>query len=99
MPKTIIKSRLHSKNTKRKLNKNIKKLNETYLIIFEHLNKVYYRETALLNINSFFNVQVSSEDFQLLEYEAFVNSIIKRDFTKKYQQQGAQLNQSDQNIE
>ena len=42
---------------------------------------------------------MSSEDFQLLDNEPFDNSIIKRDFLKKYHQQGAQLNYSDQNIE
>ena len=42
---------------------------------------------------------MSLEDFQLLDNETFDNSIIKRDFTKIYHQQGAQLNQSDQNIE
>ena len=42
---------------------------------------------------------MSLEDFQLLYNEPFDNSIIKRDFTKVYHQQGAQLNQSDQNIE
>ena len=42
---------------------------------------------------------MSVEDFQLLDNEPFDNSIIKRDFTKIYHQQGAQLNQSDQNIE
>ena len=42
---------------------------------------------------------MSSEDFQLLDNEPFDNRIIKRDFTKIYHQQGAQLNQSDQNIE
>ena len=42
---------------------------------------------------------MSLEDFQLLDNEPFDNSIIKRDFTKIYHQQGAQLNQSDQNIE
>ena len=42
---------------------------------------------------------MSLEDFQLLDNEPFDNSIIKRDFTKVYHQQGAQLNQSDQNIE
>ena len=42
---------------------------------------------------------MSLEDFQLLDTEPFGNSIIKRDFTKFYHQQGAQLNQSDQNIE
>ena len=39
------------------------------------------------------------EDFQLLDNEPIVNSIIKRDFTKIYHRQGDQLNQSDQNIE
>ena len=42
---------------------------------------------------------MSLEDFELLDNEPFDNSIIKRDFTKIYHQQGAQLNQSDQNIE
>ena len=42
---------------------------------------------------------MSLEDFQLLDNEPFDNSINKRDFTKIYHQQGAQLNQSDQNID
>ena len=42
---------------------------------------------------------MSLEDFQLLDNESFDNSIMKRDFTKIYHQQGAQLNQLDQNIE
>ena len=42
---------------------------------------------------------MSLEDFQLLDNEPFDNSIIKRDFMKIYHQQGAQLNQADQNIE
>ena len=42
---------------------------------------------------------MSLESFQLLDNEPLVNSIIKRDFTKIYHQQGAQLNQSGQNIE
>ena len=42
---------------------------------------------------------MSLKDFQLLDNEPFDNSIIKRDFLKVYHQQGAQLNQSDQNIE
>ena len=42
---------------------------------------------------------MSLEDFQLLDNEPFDNSIIKKDFLKIYHQQGAQLNQSDQNIE
>ena len=39
------------------------------------------------------------EDFQLLDNEPIDNSIIKRDFLKVYHQQGAQLNDADQNIE
>ena len=39
------------------------------------------------------------EDFHLLDNESIDNSVIKRDYTKIYHQQGAQLNQSDQNIE
>ena len=42
---------------------------------------------------------MSLEGFQLLDNEPFQISIIKRDFTKNYHQQGAQLNQSDQKIE
>ena len=42
---------------------------------------------------------MSLEDFQLLENESIDNSIIKRDFIKVYHQQGAQLNDPDQNIE
>ena len=42
---------------------------------------------------------MSLEDFQLLDNESFDNSIIKRDFLKVYHQQGAQLNNADQNIE
>ena len=39
------------------------------------------------------------EDFQVLDNEPIDNSIIKRDFTKVYHQQGANLNDSNQNIE
>ena len=42
---------------------------------------------------------MSLEHFQLSDNEPFDNSIMKRYFTKIYHQQGAQLNQSDQNIE
>ena len=42
---------------------------------------------------------MSLEDFQLLDNETIDNSIIKTDFLKVYHQKGAQLNQSDQNIE
>ena len=42
---------------------------------------------------------MSLEDFRLLDNEPFNNSIIKRNFTKIYQHHGAQLNQSDQNID
>ena len=42
---------------------------------------------------------MSIEDFQFLDNEPFDNSITKRDFTKIYHQQGAQLDQSDYNIE
>ena len=41
---------------------------------------------------------MSSENFQLIDNEAFDNSIVKRDFMKVYHQQGAQLNDSVQNI-
>ena len=42
---------------------------------------------------------MSLEDFPLLDNTPFDSSIINRDFLKIYHQQGAQLNQSDQNVE
>ena len=42
---------------------------------------------------------MSLEDFELLDNETVDNSIFKRDFIKVYHQQGAQLNDPDQNIE
>ena len=42
---------------------------------------------------------MSLEYFQLLDKEAFDNSIVKRDFLKVYHQQGAKLNDSDHQVE
>ena len=42
---------------------------------------------------------MSFEDFQIIENEVIDNSIIKRDFINVCHQQGAQLNDPDQNIE
>ena len=42
---------------------------------------------------------MSLEDFQLLDKEPIDKSVTKRDFLKFYHQQGAQLNQSVQNLE
>ena len=42
---------------------------------------------------------MSLEDFQLMDNESIDNSIIKRDYTKVYHQQGAILNDSNQNVE
>ena len=42
---------------------------------------------------------MSLEGIQLIDNDSLDNGIIKKDFTKIYHQQGAQLNQSDQNIE
>ena len=41
---------------------------------------------------------MSLEVFQLLDNEVFDNSIVKKDFMKVYHQQGAKLNDPDQNI-
>ena len=49
--------------------------------------------------NWFFSKQMSLEVFQILDNEPFENSITKRDFSRVYHQQGAQLNQESQNIE
>ena len=42
---------------------------------------------------------MSLEDFQLIDNEPFGNSIMKKDLLRVHHQQGAQLNQSDQNNE
>ena len=42
---------------------------------------------------------MSLKGFQLLVIESIDNSVIRRDFLKAYHQQGAQLNQSDENFE
>ena len=42
---------------------------------------------------------MSLEDFQLLDNETFDNSIVKREYVKIYHQQGANLNDPDQNVE
>ena len=39
------------------------------------------------------------EDFQLIDNEPIDNSIVKRDYTKVYHQQGANLNDSNQSVE
>ena len=47
MPRTLIKSRLHSNKNKPKLNKNLIILNQIHLHIYKHLNKNYYQVMAL----------------------------------------------------
>ena len=47
----------------------------------------------------FFSIQRSLENFQLIDKESIDNSIVKGDFLKIYQQQGANLNDPDQNVE
>ena len=42
---------------------------------------------------------MSLEDFQLIDNEPMDNSIVKRDYTKVYHQQRANLNDSNQNVE
>ena len=42
---------------------------------------------------------MSLEDFQLIDNSSIDNSIVKRDYTKVYHQQGANLNDSNQNVE
>ena len=93
MPKPIKKSRLHSNKHKSKIKQEI---NNTKSKLPPHLQSFIQ---TLLSGNGFFIIKMSLEDFQLLDIEPFDNIIIKRDFTKIYHQQGAQLNQSDQNIE
>ena len=52
-----------------------------------------------MNIDSFYVQKLSLEDFQLIDIKTIDNSIKKRDFLEIYQQQAANLNDSDQNIE
>ena len=42
---------------------------------------------------------MSVEDFQLIDNEPIDDSIVKRDYTKVYHQQGANLNDSNQSVE
>ena len=42
---------------------------------------------------------MSLEDFELLDNEPIDNSIVKRDYTKVYHQQGANLNNSNQSVD
>ena len=42
---------------------------------------------------------MSLEDFQLLDNEAIVNSMVKRDFTTIYHRKRDELNQSDKKVE
>ena len=42
---------------------------------------------------------MSLEDFQLIDNKPIDNSIVKRDFSKIYHQQGAILNDPDQKVE
>ena len=42
---------------------------------------------------------MSLEDFQLIDNEPIDNSIVKRDYTKVYHQLGANINDSNQNVE
>ena len=42
---------------------------------------------------------MSLEDFKLMDNEPIDNSIVKRDYTKVYHHQGANLNESNQNVE
>ena len=42
---------------------------------------------------------MSYEDFELVDNMQIDNSIVKRDFTKVYHQQGANLNDANQSIE
>ena len=42
---------------------------------------------------------MSFEDFQLIDNESIDSRIKKRDILKRFHQQGALLNQSDQNIQ
>ena len=48
MPKTLIKSRLHSIKRKPKFKQEFKKLNRNNLHIYNHLNKKYYHKKFLL---------------------------------------------------
>ena len=41
---------------------------------------------------------MSLEDFQLIDNESIDDSIVKRDYTKVYHQQGANLNDSNQSV-
>ena len=50
-------------------------------------------------VNWFYILYMSLEDFQLIDNEPIDNSIVKRDYTKVYHQQEANLNDSNQKVE
>ena len=54
MPKTLIKSRLHSNKHKPKIKQDLNNTKSNYLHIFTHLNKNFYQVTASLNLNEYF---------------------------------------------
>ena len=53
MPKTLRKSGLHSNKQKPKIKQKPNKTKSDLSSDYKHLNRNYYQETALLNINSF----------------------------------------------
>ena len=60
MPKTLIKSRLHSNKNKPKIKQEPKNTQSNLAHIFNHLSRNYYQEMALLSINelrSFSNIR------------------------------------------
>ena len=51
MPRTLIKSRLHTPKHKPKIEREINNTNSKYLHIFNDLDKNFYHEMVLLYIN------------------------------------------------
>ena len=92
MPRTLIKSKLHCIKHKPKIKEEV---NNSKSKLPPHLQT--FKQKLLIG-KWFFNIKMSSEEFQILDNEPLDNSIIKRDFTKIYHRQGDQLNQADQNI-
>ena len=51
MPRTLIKSKLHSNKQKLKIKPDLNKTKSNLPHIYNYLNRNYYPETALLNLN------------------------------------------------
>ena len=99
MPRTLIKSKLHSNKNKPKIKQEPDKSKSILTPNLQSFKQKLLSGNGFVEYKYFYILYMSLEDFQLLDNEVFAISIVKRDFMKVYHQQGAQLNVPDQNTE